>query len=184
MMPQRYEVKHRGTAIVCGSAPCVFEDLENAKKLRPNATILGVNGTAGMFEEIEHIWTQHNNFASEFRSIAKRPIKIHARPKIMGNDVDYWWPELSSVKGSSGLAGSLWAKAMGFDEVIMVGIPLSTSETKYCDKYPANRNLKDFATEGNILTWQQFVRLYKEEGKTNGIYSMSGYTRKIFGAPC
>jgi hypothetical protein len=42
-MPQRYEVKHRGTAIVCGSAPCVFEDLENAKKLRPNATILGVN---------------------------------------------------------------------------------------------------------------------------------------------
>lgn len=182
-MPQRYEVRHEGPAIICGSAPSVFVDLEKARQLRPDATILGVNGAAGMIQEIEHIWTQHNNYTDIYRDAAKRPIKIHARAGIMGNGVDYWWQELVAVKGSSGLAGALWAKAMGFDEVIMVGIPLSTSEQDYSDKYLPNKKLPFFATEASILNWQQFVRLYKEQGKTKGIYSMSGYTRKVFGPP-
>lgn len=41
-MRERYNVKHRGTAIICGSAPCVFEDLEKALDLRPEAYLVGV----------------------------------------------------------------------------------------------------------------------------------------------
>ena len=57
-MPQSYDVQHKGCAIICGAAPCVFEDLESALKLRPGATIVGVNNAAAIVPEIEHIWTQ------------------------------------------------------------------------------------------------------------------------------
>lgn len=136
-----------------------------------------------MIDGIEHIWTQHNNYSDWLRKTAGREIYIHARAGIMG-DVDYWWEEMVGMKGSSGMVGALWAKAMGFDEVIMVGIPLSTSELVYSEKYPGSPGGDHrFASENSVLNWQQFVRLYKEQGKTQGIYSMSGYTRQIFGPP-
>jgi len=180
-MPQRYEARHQGPAIICGSAPSVFVDLEKARQARPGAVILGVNLVAGMVDGIEHVWTQHNNMTEKFRSVAKGRIYVHARSGILG-DVDYWWPELVGMKGSSGMVGALWARAMGFDEVIMAGIPLSTSETKYSEKYPGAFGTTEFASEANILGWQEFARLYKKLGKTQGIYSMSGYTKKLFGS--
>jgi hypothetical protein len=179
-MPQRYEVRHQGPAIICGSAPSVFVDLEKARQARPSAVILGVNEVAGIIDGIEHIWTQHNNMADRFRLAAKSHVYVHARAGILG-EVDYWWPELAGMKGSSGMVGALWARAMGFDEVIMVGIPLSTSETKYSEKYPGASRTKDFATEASILGWQKAARQHKESGRTQGIYSMSGYTKKLFG---
>ena len=182
-MPQRYEVRHEGPAIICGSAPSVFVDLEKARQLRPGAVVLGVNEVPGMIDGIEHIWTQHNNYSEVLRKVAGRPIYIHARAGIMG-DVDYWWEELAGMKGSSGMVGALWAKAMGFDEVIMVGIPLSTSERVYSEKYPGSPGGDHLvATENNILGWQEMVRHHKKQGRTEGIYSMSGYTRQIFGPP-
>jgi hypothetical protein len=179
-MPQQYEVRHKGPAIICGSAPSVFVDLEKAKQLRPGAVVLGVNEVPGMVDGIEHIWTQHNNMAERFRSLGE--FKIHARAGIMG-DVDYWWPELVGMKGSSGMVGALWARAMGFDEVIMAGIPLSTSEQMYSEKYPGASKKYVFATEANILNWQSLALDHKKQGRAGGIYSMSGYTKQIFGPP-
>lgn len=183
-MPPRYEVRHKGPAIICGGAPSVFVDLEKAKQLRPGAVVLGVNAAPGMIQEIEHTWTQHNNLVDVLRKEVGRPVVLHARSNVMGNGVDYWWPELNGMKGSSGMVGALWAKAMGFDEVIMAGIPLSTSEQMYSEKYPSSsRSNHGFATENSIIGWQAMVRLHKEQGRTEGIYSMSGYTRQIFGPP-
>lgn len=180
-MPTRYEVRHKGPAIICGSAPSVFEDLEKAKDLRPGAVILGVNAVPAMIDGIEHTWTQHNSGAESLRSVGN--FKIHARANIMGNGVDYWWPELNNMKGSSGLVGALWARAMGFEEVIIAGIPLSASELMYAKEYAGAPQNCEFATESNILNWQEMVRLHKKQGRTQGIYSMSGYTRQIFGPP-
>jgi hypothetical protein len=135
-----------------------------------------------MIDGIEHTWTQHNSGAESLRSVGN--FKIHARANIMGNGVDYWWPELNNMKGSSGLVGALWAKAMGFEEVIMAGIPLSTSERVYSEKYPSSPQLSNhFATENSIIGWQEMVRLHKKQERTQGIYSMSGYTRHVFGPP-
>jgi hypothetical protein len=181
-MPPRYEVRHKGPAIICGGAPSVFEDLEKARQFRPNAVLLGANLAAGLFLEIEHIWTQHNNFAQLLKEQIGRPIKVHGRSNIMGQ-VDYVWPELAFHKGSSGLVGALWAKAMGFDEVIMAGIPLSTSELGHSKEYQTIAKNSTFYTASSIELYQVFARKYKEEGKTQGIYSMSGYTKQVFGPP-
>lgn len=183
-MPQSYDVRHQGPAIICGGALCVFEDLENALKLHPQATILGVNNVAAMVPQIDHVWTQHNNFAQEYKLKAGRPIKVHARAGIMGNDVDYWWGSMVGMKGSSGVVAAIWAKAMGFDTVILAGIPMSQQMAVYTDQYPGKTSDGTFANPGNIEHWQRFLRIHKDLGRMDGVTSMSGYTQQILGAPC
>ena len=202
-MPVQYDSKHGGCAIVCGSAPSLHEDLAKAKELRPGATILGVNFVGLLVPEIEHIWTQHNEFAHKIKDKTGRPIKVHTRPKeyrspggglwfnlapdISWEQVDYVWPDLYWVNGSSGVAGAMWAKhGMGFDEVIMAGIQLSSSSLTYTPEYAAtqfNGNGINFAGQHNIEHWQACLLSHHDKGLTKGVYSMSGYTRSLLGAP-
>jgi hypothetical protein len=201
-MPQPYDVQHKGCAIICGAAPCVFEDLENARKLRPDATIVGVNNAAAMIPEIEHIWTQHPSDAQEYKKAAGKIIYIHSRPRSFDNgagawrlvvsdetweSIDYYWPTLSWISGSSGAAGALWAKhGMGFDEVIMAGIPLSTDSLVYCEKYPSKptQNNNQYAKDTQVNHWLKIFSGLINEGKTKNIWSMSGSTKEMLGAPC
>lgn len=183
-MPIRYPIKHGGTAIFCGSAPCVFEDLEMARKMRPGAMVLGANLTAAMIPEIKHIWTQHNNLAHELKKKLPFGVSIHARANVLGVGVDYVWPSLNWVGGSSGVAGALWARhGMGFDEVIMAGVPLMGSH--YSPEYPAIATKPGgaWAEDNQMIQWLEQLRGHMSRGKTDGIYSMSGRTRDLLGAP-
>lgn len=182
-MRDRYSVKHEGAAIICGSAPCVFEDLEKALALRPYAIVLGVNNAGSMIPSIEHVWTQHNNLAKQYKD--KANVKVHGRANIMGDWTDYIWPSLNWVCGSSGVAGALWAKyGMGFDEVIMAGIPLNREVLTYNEKYPSQyTKVEGFATGDQVEHWIGHLKAFKEQGKTEGIYSMSGTTAAILGKP-
>jgi hypothetical protein len=201
-LPIQYDSKHGGCAIICGSAPSLYEDLAKARELRPDATVVGVNFVGYLVPEIEHIWTQHHEFAHKIQEKTGRPIKIHSRPReyksgaglwlLPASDgawscVDYVWPELAWVNGSSGAAGALWAKlGMGFDEVIMAGIQLSLESQVYTQAYADTQfrgNGTHFANESNIEHWQACLLGHKENGFTQGIYSMSGYTRSLLGAP-
>ena len=140
-----------------------------------------------MIEEIEHAWTQHNNMAEKLKKLTGRKVFLHARGNIMGHGIDYKWHSLDWVCGSSGVAGALWAKhGMLFDEVIMAGIPLSELITVYSDKYPSASALADksfFATESLIYGWQKQLLRHKANGKTDGIFSMSGFTKGVLGEP-
>jgi len=201
-LPVKYETRHGGCAIVCGSAPSLHEDLAAARKLRPDATILGVNFVGYLVPEIEHVWTQHHEFAHKIKEKTGRPIKIHSRPREYKNGgglwllpaadaawdcVDYVWGDLAWVAGSSGAAGSLWAKhGLGFDEVIMAGIQLSLDSQVYTPAYADTQfrgNGVNFAEKNNIEHWQACLLSNKEKGLTKGIYSMSGFTRSLLGAP-
>lgn len=201
-MAEKYTARHGGCAIICGAAPCVFEDLDAAKALRPEATILGVNNAAAMIPEIEHVWTQHAEHAEMFKTAANRQIWVHSRSKRFTNGggmwflavpdhkfaaVDYVWPQLGWVAGSSGVAGALWARhGMGFDEVIIAGAPLSQANLVYSDKYPSKPTKPGgtFAEAGQVDHWIRMLHAHKDAGKTDGIFSMSGHTRKVLGAPC
>lgn len=179
----RYDTKHKGSVIICGSAPCVFEDLDRARNLRPNADILGVNYVGEIFPEIRHIWTQHSNHAKNIKE--RSDVMVHASSNKRSEPVDYVWPDLEWVCGSSGLAGALWARwGLGFDEVIMAGIPLNPEEIMYSEKYPhgAGRTFF-FAKPNTIRGWLNHLSMHKENGKTQGIYSMSGETMKSLGEP-
>jgi hypothetical protein len=201
-MPSLYTEKHEGCAIICGAAPCLFEDLAEAKKIRPNATVLGVKFAASLVPEIEHIWTQHGEMTIKIKKAAGRKIYVHARPRSFQSpsgtmwfvphskesydSIDYAWENLHFCVGSSGVAGALWAKhGMGFDEVIMAGITLSQKDSKYVAGYP-NKYLtgSDYATAAQIDNWLGILKGHVNAGRMSGVYSMSGSTSKILGTPC
>jgi hypothetical protein len=200
-LPVEYAVKHRGCAIICGASTSLFEDLEAARKLRPEATILGVKYTASLVPEIEHIWTQHGEMTLRIRAAVNRPIIVHARPKALQtakgtvwhipykreayDSIDYIWPSLSFATGSSGVAGAMWARhGMGFDEVIMAGIGLTTADKSYTAGYPNKYSKGDsYASTDQIDNWVRILKKHQEDGKTEGIFSMSGKTRNILGEP-
>jgi hypothetical protein len=200
-VPVEYTQKHGGCAIVCGSAPSLHDDLAKAKELRPGATILGANLSARFVSEIEHIWTLHNEGVDFLKKQIDRKVFVHTRPRkfINGgglwfvpapdrswNEVDYYWPSLYWLNGSSGPSAALWAKhGMGFDEVIMAGIQLSTDSQHYIKGYidPKKEEQDRFADENTILHYQACMIAHKENGKYDGIYGMSGFPRGLLGAP-
>lgn len=203
-MPAVYEVKHGGCAILCGAAPNLFEDLAAARKLRPDATILGVKYAATVVPEITHVWTQHGEASEKIKSLAGRKIRLHARPRKFKTQgaglwflpmaetswqaIDYVWDELYWVTGSSGLCGAIWARqGMGFDEVILAGIPLDPKITKYSDGYPNRYQFPDtqsFASREQIEGWLGCLHNHVRDGHMKSVYSMSGNTKRILGAPC
>jgi hypothetical protein len=193
-----YQQRHGGCAIVCGAAPSLFEDLAKAKALRPHADILGVNHTPSLVPEIQHVWTQHGDVAASIKSSAGREVFVHARPRKYSNGggtwllpvpnhrwalVDYEWPTLTWLCGSSGIAGALWARhGMGYDEVIMAGIPLNRKQRTYADGYASTPKFgRDFAEDHQVENWLNHLRTHKANGKTEGITSMSGETARILG---
>lgn len=155
---------------------------------------------ASLVPEIEHIWTQHGEMTLKIRAAANRPIIVHARPKTMQTAkgtvwhipykkeayeaIDYIWPSLSYAVGSSGVAGALWARhGMGFDEVIMAGIGLSSRNATYAAGYPNKLSHgTGYARADQIDNWVRILKQHQQEGRTNGIFSMSGRTRDILGA--
>jgi len=197
-----YPIKHRGCAIICGAAPSLFEDLEAARRLRPDATILGVKYAASVVPEIEHVWTQHGEMTLKIKEAAGRKIYVHARPKFMQTKhgvlwylpeakdafeaIDYLWHGLPFAVGSSGVAGAMWARhGMGFQEVIMAGIPLETGNHKYVQRYPNSYSQHaGFAKDSQIEHWLKILKRHQEEGLTEGIFSMSGATQQVLGKPC
>jgi hypothetical protein len=202
-MPTEYTHRHRGCAIICGAAPSVLEDLERARKLRPDATLLGVKFAASLVPEIEHVWTQHGEMALKIKQSVDRPLYVHARPRKYQTKngggwflptpdkaweaIDYVWPQMNWAFGSSGVAGALWARhGMGFDEVIMAGIQLSADNLGYASGYGQGykRHDKTFAAAEHVSHWLQLLRNHKANGRTEGIYSMSGSTKKLLGEPC
>ena len=197
-----YTQKHEGCAILCGAAPCLFEDLDKAKKARPNATVLGIKFIASVVPEVEHVWTQHLDLADKIKQAAGRPIKLHSRPmrnqtkmastwfypakKSALAAIDYEWPDLHWVSGSSGFAGALWARhGMGFDEVIMAGIPMHRSDRTYVAGYGQKPKFDHgtYAKETQIDHWVQTMKKHIANGKAQGIYSMSGTTKYFLGEP-
>jgi hypothetical protein len=187
---------------LCGAAPSLFEDLEAARQLRPDATILGVKYASSVVPEIEHVWTQHGEMTLRIKAAAGRRIYVHARPRTIQTPqgtawfipnkaeayeaIDYVWPSLPYLKGSSGIAGALWARhGMGFDEVILAGIGLSHRNRKYVQQYPNKYQKGDaYASPEQIDNWVGILREHIKEGRTEGIYSMSGITAKLLGKPC
>lgn len=186
-----YTQRHSGTAIVCGGAPCVFEDLAKAKAMRPDAAVLGCNYAPTMIPEIKQVWSQE---ASRFGRMLKHrmpDVEIHTADTPQSGmealyEADYCWPELEWVCGTSGFAAGLWAKhGLEYDEVILAGVPIERSMKEYEKSYasPFNQHNMPFAEDRLYEQWQQQIKSHKLNGKTEGIFSMSGYTRYMLGEP-
>lgn len=181
-MSTLYPLKHSGPVFICGSAWCLHEDLEQAKKIHPDAPVIAVNDAAFEVKAFA-LFSYHPQ-----RFIEKPYSWIDKQRKKFGNDftvhgskfiedmpfVNYWW------EGARGGGTSAWgamkiAKLMGFENIIFCGCPMSPGN------YTGYRL-------GKIMARREVIDRYRKEIEDDkdwheGCCSMSGWTRGIFGEP-
>ncbi len=178
-----YLFSHTGPCIVAGSAWCLHDDLKTAWSRFPDAPVVAVNEAAreisalalfsyhpARFVEPPYLWIQkqHKRFGGGFT--------VHGATQQPDMPwVDYWWPPISGSRGGSAWGARKLAALMGFSPVVLCGCPLLPGN------YAGHR-------PGLLMTRQGVVdQLLSEiEADTDwhdGVYSPSGRTRELLGAP-
>jgi hypothetical protein len=197
-MPGLPELADRRTALIVGYAADARGDVERALLARPDAVMLGAKYACVMFPQIKHVWTQHPEQASEIKDRAGQHVYVHTRRRLRGHKakrtlarhkahIDYVWPKLHWVCGSSGFATALWARhGLGFQETILCGVPLEAGG--YAPeiagfKTPTGDGGNSFIDTRVLLAWRDLIATYVRDGIASGIVSMSGWTRSTLGAP-
>lgn len=124
--------------LVVGSAPCLYEDVERALKLRPFASMMLVNGACTAFENAEHFLAGHEEKAEFFmRERRERfpnasPIRVHGcchphRKEMMKGmfpSVTDWHPHEMGVGATSASKAAKIALQMSYTEVVLCGCPM------------------------------------------------------------
>ena len=186
-----YPHRRAGTALVVGTGPGFMEEHAEASRLRPGAFVMAVNKAAGFVRadaifsiHYEHMWKWVRTHDLAWGQREMRP-ETHTGCRNSagmiawvqskaGQYVDYLWPVANSW-GSSGWAAGKCARGMGFDEVILCGVPLAQTSEPFAD----------WRSESCVEMYREGMRLEatNEPDVAAGIKSMSGYTREILGAP-
>ena len=165
-----YPIAHTGTALICGSADGLYDDIDGTGRL--GVTLIGVNGAP---VRALHRFSVHWRNLRAKAWIQPGEVSHSVTPRDDAPWVNYWWPTVNDVAGSSGWAAAKMARLMGFDEIILCGIPID--DRAYTNGRPA-RSFED----------QEILQGYRRaiEGDTehhSAIRSMSGWTRELLGAP-
>lgn len=200
-----------GTTLVVGSAPCLFEDVYGALKLRPLASLMLVNGACTAFENAEHVLAGHEEKAEFFaRERRERfpdapPWRLHAcahphrreMMKGMFPSVTDWHSHEIGVGATSASKAAKLAFILGATEVILCGCPMNqpgyfAGEAKVPQHVMCNR-VGDFGMAFGGAVPVQETRIIKSyranfkllaEGEFKGkVWSMSGFTQQCLGAP-
>lgn len=189
------------TTLIIGSAPCVTEDMAAALRLRPDADMIAVKFSVAIVHARIAV-THHGEHAERMKRLHRErwgdDVEIHAPKKMFKPEelahIDRVWPELAGVGGTSAWGAARIAKLLGADEVIMCGCPLLPAG--YGDAYHddtiaaaalttgAKRNRGEpWANSAAVAQYQRKLYSDVQQGLAEGIRSMSGWTRKVLGAP-
>jgi hypothetical protein len=215
------------TMLVVGSAPCLFDDVREALKLRPFAEIMLVNGACTAIESADHMLAGHEEKAEFFAEARRKKFPASPFPRYHGctmehrrNEMKHLCPSVTDwhllEKGICATSASKAAKiakyALGFEEVILCGNPLDNSgyfegegkgipQNRSClrvgdpgfsshitphhtGQYSTPPGTKMRVQESKIV--QSYRTRFRQlaEGEFKGwVFSMSGFTREIFGSP-
>ena len=157
--------------IALGGAECVWRDYKKARTLCPHTDVGAVNEAGINYEGRLTLWaTLHPEKAAKWhkaREQAGRNSDFLAvsHKRVAGARVDEIYPETS--KGSSGLYLCEIAIALGYQRIIVCGMPMDDRPHFFDEK-----------------RWMDF-RAYRKGWlqASSKIRSMSGWTREVLGAP-
>ncbi len=188
-----YPSKHTGVALVVGSAPDAYRELALAKERLPvTPYLIAVNFMAGRIE-CQAMVTCEREAIEKIKFHCPRPI-LHVYPsdqRKVANaappGVDHLWHGPSVCSGTASLAAVMVAKAIGFEEIILCGVPLE--KIGYVQGYPSHGcsewNNREGAKSMNGSRTQRretWNRCFKA-GMLEGVTSFSGFTRELLGEP-
>lgn len=180
-----------GRAIVCGSGRCLWDDLLAIKaQIRDAATYCAVK-QAGLYLpfRFQHWANAHGerfqfmvplrNEGYYFRGMdgGNRGVYPQKLGAILHAErqwplVDHVWP--TKMTGTSALFAVKVMLALGYDEVILCGVPLDKTGRFYAAPWDVGIDLNVV----NMKEWEEFVPIF--DGR---VRSMSGRTRELLGEP-
>lgn len=187
-----YLTRHKGqTVFVCGSAPCLLTEYEEAKIHRPDAKVIAIN-EAGSGVWADFLVSYHAEKFGEFKGISLNPnITTHTSRAKREDDkfVDYYWPEIWIGATSAGDAIQI-ARKMGFSEIIMIGCPMNGGDGYFnktggggaCPRFGAPRTLLG-ENRDMIQNHKNKLVVLKDKIDLSIVKSMSGYSSEVFGKP-
>lgn len=188
-MSNKLAGRYSDTVLICGSAPCLFDDYDIALKHRPNAEVIAINDAASVIYA-DFLATLHPEDAPRFRknSMSDNVILISGQLRLIPSEIDYWFSDCNSGGTTAGSAIKM-ARVMGFQEIILCGCPMNGGDG-YFDAKPKINKFGMSTRFGNAPADCRVVKTHQErlcqearEGQYDNVRSMSGFTRELFGAP-
>lgn len=181
--------KYEGTVLICGSASTLQADYAEAFRARPNASVIAINDAASeIFADF--LATLHPEDAARFKAASKNPdIKvISGQLRNDAHPVDQWFEDCNSGATSAGGAIKM-AIAMGFEEIVLCGCPMSGGDGYF--NAPPKKNKSLMAVRfGNAAPGSSVVQAHQRAmvmearaGDYHMVRSMSGWTAEHFGLP-
>lgn len=173
-----YSFEHSGPVIVAGNAWCLHEDLARAPQGLP---IIAVNGAAGEIKA-GFLYSKHpERMVGRGGYWIGKQRRFHEDFTVHGSrfhesmpHIQYWW-EGARGGGGSGWGARKLATLLGFDTVILCGMPLDPGG------YASGRLAK-------LMNKPDVIDAYRREIASDtewheGVYSMSGWTKGLLGSP-
>lgn len=179
-----YPRRHAGTVLVCGYGSTLYSDLATARELRPGAEVIAVNRAAKAVKAFA-LFTLHpvempllfaveqtTRFGGGFTTHSGGRAATHADRADRWTGIDYWWPRAAG-RGTSTWAAAKMGRMMGFDEIVICGMPLDSGN--YADKNIA----KSFKMPGIVESYRQFI--VGDKDWHEGVVGVSGFAAETFG---
>jgi hypothetical protein len=174
---------------VSGFGATLFSDLERIGRIRPNLPTIAVNMAAG-YVKAAHLFSCHweaeklGSWARQQRDRFGDGFLVHApgKPEFLQHNVrnykyvDHWWDGVIS-RGSSGWSAARLALAMGFDEVVLAGVPMDHG--RYANGGQAI--LFQSPRTNSVSVFRKAIAL--DTPTRSKTYSLSGWTADVLGLP-
>ena len=165
-------------ALVLGDAACVFADASAALDLSPFEAIAACNNMIVRWQgHLDYAISLHPEPAPDWNglraAIKARTDRGFNRPEVWSykpaNCVDRWTPDWA---GSTGLLAVKVLLELGFDRIVLAGVPISEAEGHFYDPKPWNA--------ARIFRRGWLGHLEEIRANTR---SMSGWTAEQLGMP-
>lgn len=185
--------------LAVGSAPCLFKDVLEALTLCPRAELMLINGAWTAYEYAEHLLAGHTDKSALFMAERLRVFpdapkaRVHATlsypaQKQQNPLVSDWWGQDKATGATSAGKAARIGLALGYDRVILCGCPLDPNVGYWEGEAKIPHDCERFNTPGNprnVITRyrDKMAFLAKQEPFKSQVFSMSGYSRDVLGAP-
>lgn len=186
------------TLIVCGSAPCLFDDYNNVS---PWDDVMLVNGACTALSVAEHMLAGHTDKAEAFVAARRKtfpeakPIRVHAtmtdkhlaEAKVLFPSVTDWHSKDMCTGATSVAKGVRIGFKLGYDRVVICGAPMDGSGY-FKGEAPVGHDchrIGDPEKQAHRVM-EGYRRKFKKLAETEfkgRVFSMSGFTRQVLGGP-
>jgi len=181
--------------VVCGDASCVWDDLEKfgcadtstfkGRIKKDGWEFMAINKIGETFPgHLHHWYSNQPNYLNTFIAARRPEYAPEFSPfwvtHSCNSGADYRWPWHGG--GTSGLGGTLVAVALGYDRVMLCGLPLDDSPHNgepHWRKSNFTREASGSINNDQNTYWKRAIA----EGFDGKVKSMSGRTKEWMGAP-